>query len=265
MEWTALWLGSLLERLKPESSGVSVREPIRQALRWVMFSSLSARGNHPAWAWAIGVVIPAVLVEALLTAWSGWLGWLLQLTLIYFTMAWGQHAARSEQQRMDSSASEVAVPRPGQAVANSQVLLHDVLAPLIMLLLGQIIGLEWLVLVGYLLARQWQRLIESDEELASPAAAQWSSLAWQLIDVITTRLALLIAALVGRFDAVFGVWLDQSPRWHEKHQALWHQGLQAAIGSSVEDNTGAELEKQEWFASRAVLVLIGLNTVWAWL
>ena len=267
MEWTALWLGSLLERLKPGLGNRVVRTQVRNVQLWCMSSAMSAKGNHPAWAWALGVVIPAVFVQFVLSDWDSWLGWLLQATFIYGLMGWGSFTDSDGDPQMappcDSDASEP--PSHGLHPMAAQTVLHQVLAPLIALLLGQLIGLPWFALVACVLAREWHGTMTAPEGRAWSASIQWSTQVWGWIDAVATRLALLVLALVGRFDAVFEVWLDQAPRWRDSHQALWQRGLAVAMRADASDAAFERRDKQNLLVARAVLALVGVNTLVAWL
>ncbi len=265
MEWTALWVGILLERLKPGVGADAWRHSIRAGVERVLSSSLADRDNHPAWSWALGVIFPAVLVQFILGGWDGWLSWLIQVALVYLVMSWGAYSDALSAQDRDSPTPETDSGRQASPAHRAEVVLHQVMGPLLALLLGQIVGLPWFMLVGYVLTREWQGVVAQPTAERADSIGLWSGMIWHGVDAVATRLALLVMALVGRFDAVFEVWLDSAPRWRESHRALWQRGLGAAMGISPDDQPFEPVDQHFALVIRSVLLLIALNTLLAWL
>ena len=265
MEWTALWLGTLLERFKPGLGSDDWRHYAHLGFQRVLSSSLADRENHPAWTWAVGVAVPAVLVQIVLAGWDGWLTWFIQLALIYSVMAWGGYVKSDDIQSDDHVASGAPLAEQTSLEHPAEEVLHQVMGPLLFLLLGQVLGLTWLVLVVYVLSREWHLTITNAAAQNVQAIGKWSTMIWKGIDAIATRMGLLVLALVGRFDAVFEVWLELAPRWRDSHQHLWQQGLQAAVGVDQDDGVSHRSIRHSQLLVRAVVVLVGLNTLLAWL
>jgi len=266
MEWTALWFAALTEKLAPGVWSDGLRRLMRSWFDWVIDRPAAEQGGAIRARWVLAVLLPGVLLQWLVSWFDGAVGWLLQAVVFYFALGWGRLTVFSD----ELAPSEWAAESQGRSSEPSmreraQAVLHDVLAPLLVLMVGQVLGVPVLLIVAYVCVRERCHGLVIQPAEADEDAQQWATRVWSFIDALMTRMGLLLLAMVGRFDAVFEVWLDQAPRWNERHETLWEHGLNAAIGSTPTDEPFVQADMLERLAARAVWAAIGMNTLLAWL
>jgi adenosylcobinamide-phosphate synthase len=248
----AIVFALLLEQVRPLSIQTPVYEGVRAWSRWVCRMLDAGQHHHAKVAWAVAVLVPALLswaIYAVLSALSSVLAFVWLVVVLYWTLGFRQFsfhftnvrvALESGDERGAREAlrewTQTDVQDLGKDGILRQTIAYGVLSAHrhVFGVVVSFVVLAWMGLgpagavlyrVAQHVMRRWQ---EGDFQGPSPALQAVAQAAWRAIDWVPSRITALVFAVVGHFEEAVANWRQEAGQPHCSHDTVL---LAAAAGA----------------------------------
>jgi adenosylcobinamide-phosphate synthase len=267
MSFFSIVLALLLEQVRPLSHTNPVHAALRSWTRWVRSNCDTGRAHHGGFAWALAVMLPALIAMSVHWALIVFLGWpfaaLWSVVVLYFTLGFRQFShhftdirdaldlgdeERARQllvQWQQVDASDLPKREIVRHVIEYSVLAahRHVFGVLCWFSILAALGLGPMGAVMYRLsefvARYWKYKSATQQQPVSQALQTVATKAWWVIDWLPARITALGFAVVGSFEDAIDAWRSQAQRDAEDNDGI----ILAATAGAINVRLGGEVLK----------------------